>query len=157
MDRLKELITEQIVKTFLTHLLIFFVILSAVRFIVAQQQRPILKQYTIIQDINFPADFMGTYTLTAYCPCRKCVGRKLIVRTATGIKPQINRTIAVDPTVIPYGSIVYIEGLGYYIAEDCGGSIKGNSIDIFVANHTEAINFGKQTRNVWIMKKEKQL
>ena len=157
MDRLKELITEQIVKTFLTHLLIFFVILSAVRFIVAQQQRPILKQYTIIQDINFPADFMGTYTLTAYCPCRKCVGRKLIVRTATGTKPQINRTIAVDPTVIPYGSIVYIEGLGYYIAEDCGGSIKGNSIDIFVANHTEAINFGKQTRNVWIMKKEKQL
>ena len=91
---------------------------------------------------------------TAYCPCRKCVGRKLIVKTATGTKPQINRTIAVDPTVIPYGSIVYIEGLGYYIAEDCGGSIKGNSIDIFVATHEEATKFGRQTRNVWIMKKE---
>lgn len=154
MDKLKELITKQIVKTVLTHLLIFFVILSGVRFIITQQQRPILKQYTIIQDINFPADFMGTYTLTAYCPCRKCIGYKLKVRTSTGTKPQINRTIAVDPTVIPYGSIVYIEGLGYYIAEDCGGSVKGNSIDIFVATHKEVIEFGKQTRNVWIMKKE---
>ena len=154
MEILKDLITERIVKTFVIHLLVIFCILSGVKYLFIKDQPPIVKQYTIIQDINFPADFKGSYVLTAYCPCRKCVGRKKIVRTSTGLKPTVNRTIAVDPTVIPYGSIVYIEGLGYYIAEDCGGNIKNNRIDIYVATHEEAVSFGKQNRNVWIMEKE---
>lgn len=155
MERLKELITERIVRTFVIHLLVIFCILSGVKYLFIKEQKPaIINQPIIIQDINFPAEFQGPYVLTAYCPCKKCVGHKRIVRTSIGLRPKVNKTIAVDPTVIPYGSIVYIEGLGYYIAEDCGGSIKGNRIDIYVNNHKEAIAFGKQTRNVWIMKKE---
>ena len=52
-----------------------------------------------------------------------------------------NRTIAVDPTVIPYGSKVVINGQ-VYVAEDCGGAIKNNRIDIYMGSHAEALNSG---------------
>ena len=52
-----------------------------------------------------------------------------------------NRTIAVDPTQIPYGSKVVINGQ-VYVAEDCGGAIKHNCIDIYVATHQEGEDKG---------------
>lgn len=61
--------------------------------------------------------------------------------TATGTTPKVGRTIAVDPKVIPYGSRVVING-NTYIAEDCGGAIKGNVIDIFVGSTEEAYQKG---------------
>ncbi|MGL4796966.1 MAG: 3D domain-containing protein, partial [Paraclostridium sp.] len=64
-------------------------------------------------------------------------------RTATGTVPKRNpngySTIAVDPRVIPLGSLVYVDGYGYAIAEDTGGAIKGNIIDVFVNSYDEAI------------------
>nr|DAG69110.1 MAG TPA: lytic transglycosylase [Caudoviricetes sp.] len=51
--------------------------------------------------------------------------------TSTGAVATEGRTIAVDPNVIPYGTEVLIDGR-VYIAEDCGGAVKGNVIDIFV-------------------------
>ena len=69
--------------------------------------------------------------------------------TATGTTPTAGRTIAVDPTVIPYGAEVIIEG-HTYIAEDCGGAIKGNRIDLFFSTHEEALAWGKQTKEVII-------
>ena len=58
------------------------------------------------------------------------------------------RTIAVDPEVIPYGTKVLIDG-HTYIAEDTGGAIKGNKIDIFVDSHQEAVNRGRIKREVF--------
>lgn len=52
---------------------------------------------------------------------------------STGVTAVEGKTIAVDPTVIPYGSTILING-NEYIAEDCGGAIKGNKIDVFVEN-----------------------
>lgn len=63
--------------------------------------------------------------------------------TATGTKPTPGRTVAVDPSVIPYFSNVIING-HTYIAEDTGGSIKGNRVDIVFATHQEALDFGVQ-------------
>lgn len=88
---------------------------------------------------------LGEFVLTAYC------GEKYphicndgdATKTATGIKPTANRTIAVDPSVIPYGTKVYINGQEY-IAEDCGGGIRGNRIDIFFDSHKDALDFGVQ-------------
>lgn len=51
--------------------------------------------------------------------------------TSTGVIAEEGRTIAVDPTLIPYGTEVMINGQ-IYIAEDCGGAVKGKIIDIFV-------------------------
>lgn len=70
--------------------------------------------------------------------------------TATGTKPTPGRTVAVDPRVIPYFSKVIIYG-HTYIAEDCGGAIKGNRVDIAFATHREALEFGIRYADVqWV-------
>lgn len=72
---------------------------------------------------------LGQFELTAYCPCEKCCGKSDGI-TATGTKATAGRTIAVDPSVIPYGKEVIIDG-HTYVAEDCGGAVKGDKIDVF--------------------------
>lgn len=72
--------------------------------------------------------------------------------TASGKKPQINHTIAVDPRVIPLGSKVYIEGMGTYYAEDTGGAIKGNILDVFVRTEAEANRLGIRYADVYLYK-----
>ncbi|MBR5420317.1 MAG: SH3 domain-containing protein [Lachnospiraceae bacterium] len=97
------------------------------------------------------------FIVTAYCPCKICCGKySPEVRggephTATGTIPEEGRTIAVDPSVIPYGSLVEIEGMGTYVAEDCGGGIKKNHIDVYFENHEDAKQFGKKRLYVTIM------
>ena len=73
--------------------------------------------------------------------------------TSTGRRPVAGRTIAVDPRVIPYGSKVYIPALGRtYIAEDCGGGIKGNKIDIYMSSNSACNRFGVKYLTVQIVK-----
>lgn len=60
-------------------------------------------------------------------------------------------TIAVDPDVIPYGTTVYINGNEYY-ADDCGGGINGNEIDIYVDHHELTTKNGVDYYNVFIKK-----
>lgn len=71
-------------------------------------------------------------------------------RTATGTWPEEGRTIAVDPDVIPLGSQVVIEGKEY-IAEDTGGVVKGNIIDIFMDSETECWNWGRQEIDILVI------
>lgn len=69
--------------------------------------------------------------------------------TASGKKPRINHTIAVDPNVIKLGSQVYIDGWGTYTAEDTGRLIKGNRIDIFVSSKSIARKYGVKYADVY--------
>ena len=102
---------------------------------------------------------------TAYCACHECCGKwpgnKWYGITATGTKAKVG-TIAVDPRVIPLGTQVYIEGLygaknyGYGSAEDTGGAIKGNIIDLYFNTHRETINWGRQQVKVYILKDNSQ-
>ena len=88
---------------------------------------------------------------TFYDPCVECNGNNLAL-TATGTTLTEGRTIAVDPSVIPLGSRVFIEGYGVFIAEDTGGAIKGNKIDIAVSTHERANELGVQYANVYLLK-----
>ena len=70
--------------------------------------------------------------------------------TSTGKKPRPYHTIAVDPKVIPYGSRVYIPEFNkVFIAEDTGGAIKNNRIDIYMNNEYECRQWG--VRNITII------
>ena len=72
--------------------------------------------------------------------------------TATGTRPTEGRTIAVDPKVIPLGSRVWIEGLGWRIAEDTGGAIRGNKIDVMYASRGDALRNNREA--IVVYKKE---
>ncbi|MFC0270865.1 LysM peptidoglycan-binding domain-containing protein [Metabacillus herbersteinensis] len=91
-----------------------------------------------------------TVLATAYtASCEGCSGT-----TATGVDLKANpdeKVIAVDPNVIPLGSKVYVEGYGYATAEDTGGAIKGNRIDVFIPTEGAAISFGKREVNIKVL------
>ena len=72
--------------------------------------------------------------------------------TSTGTIPKWG-TIAVDPTVIPYGTKVYIPQFDkVFTAEDCGGAIKGNRIDIFMNSEAQCNEWGVQTIDIYVLK-----
>ncbi|HJE81884.1 MULTISPECIES: peptidoglycan-binding protein [Megasphaera] len=70
--------------------------------------------------------------------------------TATGLRLR-RGMVSVDPDVIPLGSQLYIEGYGYATAEDTGGSIVGNRIDLAMDSITEALNFGRREVVVYVL------
>ena len=71
--------------------------------------------------------------------------------TATVRNPNGISTVAVDPSVIPLGSKLYIPGYGYAIASDTGGAIKGNRIDLFMNSEAECNQFGRRQITVYIV------
>ncbi|PRY83653.1 3D domain-containing protein [Alkalibacterium olivapovliticus] len=76
----------------------------------------------------------------------------LSTHTATGIDLRVNsRVIAVDPSVIPLGSMVEVEGMGVYIAGDTGGAIKGNIIDIHFSTVAEALQWGRRSVTIRVL------
>ena len=93
---------------------------------------------------------LGTFTLTAYDPCLQCCGKTDGI-TASGTKGMAGRTIAVDPKVIPYGSLVLIGGY-VFVAEDTGQAIKGNHIDMFMDTHEIAKQFGVREAQVQLIR-----
>lgn len=76
--------------------------------------------------------------------------------TASGTVAKRNgdsySSVAVDPRVIPLGTKLYVEGYGYAVAEDTGGAIKGNRIDLFLNSSSEAENWGVRWVNVYVVK-----
>lgn len=91
------------------------------------------------------------FKLTHYCHCALCCG-KAGQPTASGRMPELGVTVGVDPKLIKLGSYLRIEipdGNGGYTvyrakarADDTGGAVKGNKIDVFVGSHQEALNLG---------------
>ena len=94
-----------------------------------------------LSDTETFLEFIGQFKISHYCcePYKHiCGDGKGLTRTGIPVHPGL---ISVDPNVIPLGSIVMIDGTEY-IAEDTGGMIKGNKIDMAVETHQEALNLG---------------
>jgi uncharacterized protein YabE (DUF348 family) len=76
--------------------------------------------------------------------------------TSTGARAKRNHegysTIAVDPRVIPLGTKLWVDGYGYAIAEDIGGAIKGNHIDLYFDSSSEMWDWGSRTVDIYILK-----
>lgn len=60
-------------------------------------------------------------------------------------------TIAVDPSTIPLGSLVYVDNYGLAVASDTGGLIKGNKVDLYLNSEEECINYGVQNTNLYVL------
>ena len=71
--------------------------------------------------------------------------------TAMGI-PATYGVAAVDPSVIPLGSRIYVPGYGEAIAADTGGAIYGYKIDLCMESYEQAMNFGRRTVTVYVLK-----
>lgn len=93
--------------------------------------------------------------ITHYDVCSKCCGKTNGI-TASGAHATPYSTVAVDPSVIPLGAVLLVDygdgvGLRRYRAEDTGGAIKGNRIDLCVGSHAEAQQLGRRTATIyWI-------
>ena len=98
--------------------------------------------------------YIGEYKFTHYCAeKRRHICGTGTGFTATGTQVTAGRTVAVDPSVIPYGTELYIEDYGWRVAEDCGGAVNGNHIDIAVETHSQAMSMGTTIGGVWILVK----
>ena len=60
-------------------------------------------------------------------------------------------TCAVDPTVIPYGTRLYIEGYGVALANDCGGAVKGNIVDLYMNSTSQCIQWGRRYVTAYVL------
>jgi 3D (Asp-Asp-Asp) domain-containing protein len=94
--------------------------------------------------------------VTAYCPCNKCCGPDAQGITASGRRVSHNggRFVAADTKVLPFGTRLIIPG---YADEkrvevvDRGGAIKGNRLDVFFPTHAEALKWGRQKVEVFVV------
>lgn len=106
--------------------------------------------YTEEEQPKIEYESLGMFEITAYCACIECCDKDDGI-TATGTKATEGRTIAADPTVLPYGTKVIINGHEYTV-EDCGGAVNGKEIDIYFNSHTEASQFGRKRQEVFVSK-----
>lgn len=101
-------------------------------------------------------------TVTHYCPCQKCCGKPenhpAYGITASGRKLAPGVSVGVDPSVIPLGSTVILDfgdgELQYCVADDTGSGVKGNHIDLAMADHQEALEMGVRTATVYWCEEE---
>lgn len=110
--------------------------------------------------------------VTAYCPCGECCNwtrswfglgppviasgpskgqPKAVGITASGTRARPG-TVAADPAVLPFGTILYVPGYGWGRVEDTGGAIRGHAIDLFFYSHDDALRWGRRRMQieVWL-------
>lgn len=92
---------------------------------------------------------VSAYT-AGYESCGKPPNHPAYGITANGNKVR-KGIIAADTNVLPFGTKVYIEGMGIFVVDDTGSAIKGNRIDVYMDDLTEAVNFGRQNKKLIIL------
>lgn len=99
-----------------------------------------------------PEDRYFILKVTAYCPCKICCGKWANGLTYTGYKAGYG-CIAIDPNagILRLGQKVYVEGYGYGVCNDVGGSIKGWEADVCFDTHKEAVKWGVKLVKVYVL------
>ena len=103
--------------------------------------------------IDLTLTYAGSFSCTAYCAeeyahiCGEGHGI-----TSSGAKVQPGVTVAADTSILPYGTVVYIEGVGLRVVQDTGSAVVGNKLDVAVNTHAEALSWsGWGSHRVWIV------
>lgn len=117
--------------------------------IIKTEKQIVYEQLYVEKNHSFIAECTA-YT-AGYESCGKLPTDAWYGITASGTRVKQGRTIAADTRYLPFGTKVYIEGMGVYTVEDVGGDIKGKRIDIYFDNLTDAINFGRQHRKLVVL------
>lgn len=94
--------------------------------------------------------YLGKFKITYYCACKKCCGKDNGI-TASGVKAQAGVTVAADTSKLPFGSKIYINGIGWRTVQDRGGNIKGNRLDIYISSHDDTKPYNVQYLDVWVV------
>ena len=87
-------------------------------------------------------------TVTAYCACRRCTGHYSGGPTASGLMPVSRRTVA-GPAWMPFGSKVYISGVGWRTVEDRMDGNPPGRLDVYFRDHQAALRFGVRKARVY--------
>ena len=120
-------------------------------------KRRTIDDYTIAYNGTITTSRSGTFSYSRVLTCNataydavSCGKKPGEARTATGAIAQ-RGVIAVDPSFIPLGTRVYVEGYGYAVAADTGGAIKGNIIDLCMDTRAESLQWGRRNVTVYIL------
>lgn len=102
--------------------------------------------------IDLTLTYAGSFSCTAYCTeeyahiCGEGHGI-----TSSGAKAQPGVTVAADTSILPYGTVIYIEGVGLRVVQDTGSAVVGNKLDVAVNTHAEALSWsGWGSHRVWM-------
>jgi len=118
-------------------------IFSGLRPIEAPPMEPAGTDIMEYRHIEAPEPEVMIFEATAYCYTGN--------QTATGTWPS-RGTIAVDPTIIPLGTRLFVEGYGEGIAEDTGGAIKGEILDLYMESESECWDWGRRQVEVKLIR-----
>lgn len=109
-----------------------------------------LPVYLLHQEEMNDGTSLGVFEITGYCGCEECCGEKEVYLTKSETIPKSEHTVAADLSVLEMGTKIEIDGVVYTV-EDTGKRVKGNVIDIYFDTHEEAVRFGRQKKEVYLV------
>jgi len=120
---------------------------------------PVIAEIEEVQPSQTDKLYLGKFTVTAYCSCEKCCGKwsnPEDPRTASGAPATEGITVGADWGMIPPGTVIQINGVGIRIVEDKPADwivdrYDGMVLDLYFDEHDDALAFGKQELDVWVI------
>ncbi len=95
---------------------------------------------------------MGEYRVTAYSACVRCCGKSDGITADGTYAPGFKGVLVSAPKDIPFGTRLWVEGVGLVEVHDRGGAIKGRRLELFFQKYNDAVQWGVQKRQVWVWK-----
>ena len=123
-----------------------------------QLNKDLTNTNIIIEDLKsdeYELVYMGEFRYTYYCNERYShICGAGIGLTASGKPTEVGWTVAADTSVLPMGSIIYVEGVGFREVMDVGGGVNGNHIDILMNTHDECWEQTLVNGGIWMLIKK---